>query len=132
MSAHGNFEFGNVYLLRNHGPVPAHEKLVVRRKDALVKDFEGRLEQRRPAALENHRFLFRKVGRQVPPIRAPRQRKFDKTVSPSWKCGRHSTGHNCALQKAATVRCEYVLIDGAHDDVSCPATIGSPFHYLII
>jgi hypothetical protein len=43
--------------------LPAHVELVVGREHAFVKDFPGRLEERRSGPLQNHRPLLRKFGR---------------------------------------------------------------------
>ena len=69
MAANSQFESSHVHLCWNESPVPAHEELIVGRKDAAVEHVKRRLEQWRPATLQNYPALLREVGRDTTLIR---------------------------------------------------------------
>jgi hypothetical protein len=67
--ANSQFESRHVHFRWDESPVPAHEELIVGRKDAAVEHVKRRLEQWRPAALQNHPAFLREVGRDATLIR---------------------------------------------------------------
>ena len=88
VAANSQFESSRVHFCWNESPVPAYEELIVGRKDAAVEYFERRLEQGRPAALQNHGAFLGEGGGDAALIRTARQSQFHEGVRPGRRAER--------------------------------------------
>ncbi len=79
--------------------MPADEELIVWRKDATVKHLKRRLEQGRPAALQNHGAFLGEGAGDAALIRTARQSQFHEGVSPGGPGQRQDPEQACSLKK---------------------------------
>ena len=104
VTANGQFESGHLHLRWDESPVPAHEELIVGRKDAAVEHVKWRLEQWRPAALQNHPALLREGGRDAALIRTAGKVQVDEDVSPGGLVGGRAANMLAACRKRRRLR----------------------------
>ena len=86
--------------------MPAHEELVVGRKDAAVEHLERGLEQGWAGALQNHGPLLRKGGGYAALVRAARQGQLHEGVSPNGVGRTESRDCACGLKEAAAAQAD--------------------------